>query len=77
MKNEQTLGFADFLTAKRKIKQEFFNQVNLIVDWRPISNIINKHYSKDTSVTGRPSYDGLILFKMLYYKHGMGLVIMR
>jgi hypothetical protein len=40
MKNEQTLGFADFLTAKRKIKQEFFNQVNLIVDWRPISTII-------------------------------------
>ncbi len=39
MKNEQTLGFADFLTAKRKIKQEFFNQVNLIVDWRSISNI--------------------------------------
>ena len=44
MKNEQTLGFADFLTAKRKIKQEFFNQVNLIVDWRPISTIISKHY---------------------------------
>ena len=38
MKNEQNIGFADFLTAKRKIKQEFFNQVNLIVDWRPISN---------------------------------------
>ena len=46
MKNEQNIRFADFLTAKRKIKQEFFNQVNLIVDWRPFSNIIKKHYSK-------------------------------
>ena len=73
MKNEQNIGFADFLTAKRKIKQEFFNQVNLIVDWRPISNIINKHYSKGTSVTGRPSYDGLILFKMTLLQTWYGL----
>lgn len=73
MKNEQTLGFADFLTAKRKIKQEFFNQVNLIVDWRPISTIINKHYSKGASVTGRPSYDGLILFKMTLLQTWYGL----
>ncbi len=64
MKNEQNIGFANFLTAKQKIKQEFFNQVNLIVDCCPISNIINNYYSKGTSVTGRPSYDGLILFKM-------------
>jgi hypothetical protein len=32
MKNEQKLGFADFMVEKRKIKQEFFNQVNTIVD---------------------------------------------
>lgn len=73
MKNDQNIGFADFLTAKRKIKQEFFNQVNFIVDWRPISNIINEHYSKGTSVTGRPSYDGLILFKMTLLQTWYGL----
>ena len=73
MKNEQNIGFADFLTEKRKIKQEFFNQVNLIVDWRPISNIINKHYSKGTSDTGRPSYDGLILFRMTLLQTWYGL----
>jgi IS5 family transposase len=73
MKNEQNIGFADFLTAKRKIKQEFFNQVNLIVDWRPISDIINENYSKGTSKTGRPSYDGLILFKMSLLQTWYGL----
>ena len=73
MKNEQNIGFADLLTSKRKIKQDFFNQVNLIVDWRPISNIINKYYSKGISTTGRPSYDGLILFKMSLLQTWYGL----
>jgi IS5 family transposase len=68
MKNEQKLGFADFMVEKRKIKQEFFNQVNTIVDWRPISNIINKHYQKGESAVGRPSYDGS---RWLYCRRGM------
>ncbi|REG92160.1 hypothetical protein C8N25_103239, partial [Algoriphagus antarcticus] len=41
MKNEQKLGFSDYMVQKRKIKQEFFNQINLLIDWRPVSNIIN------------------------------------
>ncbi|MEB2782456.1 hypothetical protein U3A58_18850 [Algoriphagus sp. C2-6-M1] len=28
MKNEQKLGFSDYLVQKRKIKQEFFSQVH-------------------------------------------------
>ena len=73
MKTEQKLGFADFMVEKRKIKQEFFNQVNLIVDWRLVSNIINKHYQKGHSATGRPSYDGLVLFKMSLLQTWYGL----
>lgn len=73
MKKEQKLGFADFMVEKRKIKQDFFNQVNLLVDWRPISNIINKHYQKGESATGRASYDGLVLFKMALLQTWYGL----
>jgi len=73
MKTEQKLGFADFMVEKRKIKQEFFNQVNLMVDWRLVSNIINKHYQKGNSAIGRPSYDGLVLFKMSLLQTWYGL----
>lgn len=73
MKKEQKLGFADFMVEKRKIKQDFFNQVNLLVDWRLISNIINKYYQKGESVTGRASYDGLVLFKMALLQTWYGL----
>ncbi len=73
MKKEQKLGFADFMVEKRKIKQDFFNQVNLLVDWRLVSNIINKHYQKGESATGRSSYDGLVLFKMALLQTWYGL----
>ena len=64
MKKEQKLGFADYMVEKRKIKQDFFNQVNTLVDWRPVSQAINKYYQKGESLTGAPSYNGLVLFKM-------------
>jgi IS5 family transposase len=46
MNTEQKLGFVGFMVEKHKIKQEFFNQLNLIVDWRLVSNIINKALSE-------------------------------
>ncbi len=73
MKNEQKLGFADYMVQKRKIKQEFFNQINQLIDWRPVSNIINKHYQKGESAVGRPSYEGIVLFKMTLLQTWYGL----
>jgi len=48
MKIERNLLFADGICDTRscKIKNVFFNQVNLLVDWKPLSNLINKHYSR-------------------------------
>lgn len=73
MKNEQKLGFADYMVQKRKIKQEFFNQINQLIDWRPVSNIINKHYQKGESAVGRPSHEGIVLFKMTLLQTWYGL----
>jgi transposase, IS5 family len=66
MKIEKNPSFADTIcdVRVRKIKSEFFDQINKLVDWRLISNIINKHYTKGSSAVGNPSYDGLLLFKM-------------
>lgn len=73
MKNEQKLGFVDYMVQRRKIKQDFFDQINTLIDWRLISNIINKHYQKGESATGRPSYDGLVLFKITLLQTWYGL----
>ena len=66
MKTEKTNTFADIIcdVRVRKIKSTFFTQMDTLIDWRPISTLINKHYTKGQSATGKPSYDGLLLFKM-------------
>lgn len=73
MEKEQKQGFADYLVARRKIKRDFFDQINKLVDWRVVSNIINKHYSKGKSEQGRKSYEGLVLFKMNLLQTWYGL----
>ncbi len=49
---------------RRKIKRTFFNQINTLLDWNEISKVIDAHYKRGKSVTGCPSYDGLLLFKI-------------
>lgn len=73
MKKEPTIGFADMAVARRKIKEDFFNQINLLLDWRPIAKVINKHYQKGVSATGRPSYEGLLLFRICLLQTWYGL----
>jgi hypothetical protein len=39
MKIAQNPSFADLAVASRKIKSQFFAQIDLIVDWRPIPTL--------------------------------------
>jgi IS5 family transposase len=57
----------------RKIKAQFFEQINRLLDWKKLSVLIDKHYSKGKSATGKPSYDGLLLFKMCLLQTWYGL----
>ena len=73
MINTPTLAdsFCDLRT--RKIKATFFSQINTLLDWDKISFIIDKDYQKGKSATGKPSYDGLLLFKMCLLQSWYGL----
>lgn len=75
MKIEKKPSFADTIcdVRVRKIKSQFFNQINALIDWRLISNIINKHYTKGECAVGKPSYHGLLLFKMSLLQTWYGL----
>lgn len=57
----------------RKIKRTFFNQINTLIDWSPIEKIITAHYKKGESALGKPSYNGLLLFKMCLLQTWYGL----
>jgi len=75
MKIEKHPTLADSIcdTRARKVKKTFFTQINTLIDWEKISKIINKDYSKGKSAVGKPSYDGLLLFKMCLLQSWYGL----
>lgn len=72
-KNSQQMSFSSMSVSKRKIKSEFFDQMNLLLDWGALDKEIRKYYTKGTSVDGRPSYSGLLLFKMSLLQTWYGL----
>lgn len=75
MKIQNNPSFADTVCDLRirKIKSQFFQQVDILLDWEKISEIINKHYKRGTSAVGNLSYDGLLLFKMCLLQTWYGL----
>lgn len=64
IQKQPTLAASICDTRLRKIKKTFFTQINLLIDWENISKVIDKDYTRGKSATGKPSYDGLLLFKM-------------
>lgn len=75
MKIQNNPSFADVVCDLRirKIKSQFFQQVNTLLDWKKVSKIIDQHYHKGQSAVGTPSYDGLLLFKMCLLQTWYGL----
>ena len=59
------MSFVTAYVERRTRKNKFFNQINTIINWEPIEKEINKVYKKGQDVTGRPSYPGIVLFKMM------------
>lgn len=71
--NNQQISFSSVSLSKRKIKSEFFTQMNLLLNWSLLEVELKKYYSKGFSVSGRPSYSGLLLFKMSLLQSWYGL----
>lgn len=61
------------MVQRRKVNQEFFNQIDLLIEWHPTSNTINKCDRKGEIVVGRPSNEGIVLFKMILLQALYGL----
>jgi len=47
--------------------------MNVLIDWGKIEKLIDADYSKGKSVVGKPSYSGLLLFKMCLLQSWYGL----
>lgn len=67
------MSFAGNYIEKRTRKNVFFRQIDEIIDWTAIEKEIDKVYKKGQSVDGRPSYRGIVLFKMMLLQTWYGL----
>lgn len=58
----------------RKAQNQFLNQVDMMIDWRPIRTLTNKKYTKkQADEAGAPAYDVIVLFKMMLLQTWYGL----
>lgn len=67
------MSFITPYVEKRKIKDNFFRQIDSIIDWDKISKTLEKYYVKGESVSGRKSYPALLLFKISLLQTWYGL----
>jgi len=72
VKNIQ-MSFSEIYVQKRTKKAKFFNEIDLIIDWNKLDKPLSKYYTKGLSAVGRPSYEGILLFKMLLLGTWYGL----
>ncbi|MGF1454580.1 MAG: transposase [Alphaproteobacteria bacterium] len=56
------MSFADGLTAQRKGRNEWLDDLDKMIDWRPIEQILKPTYASDV---GKPSYLQLTMVKLL------------
>ncbi len=59
------MRFSEFDVTRHTCKSNFLKQIDKLIDWNSIENVIAVHYAPDCDVAGRPVYSGLLLFKML------------
>lgn len=64
IKTNKQMSFSQGYVEKRTRKSKFFRQINEIIDWNEFEQELIKVYKRGQSVDGRPSYSGLVLFKM-------------
>jgi transposase, IS5 family len=72
-KTNKQMSFTEVYVSRRKLKSVFFTQIDKLINWEDISVLIKQYYSKGFSVAGRPSYSGLLLFKMCLLQTWYGL----
>ncbi|MEO0686829.1 MAG: IS5 family transposase, partial [Cyanobacteria bacterium J06649_11] len=50
---------------RRTRKQQFFKDINIMIEWHPIGKELDKIYTKGKQKGGQSAYRGILLFKML------------
>ena len=68
-----TRSLFDILSEVRGTKLTKIAQIDRVIDWAPVRAVIETVYTTGSTPTGRPSYDGFMLFKIELLRVWYGL----
>lgn len=66
-------GFLDLAITHRKKAKTFLDDVERIIDWRPIERFLKKKLRRSRDAIGNPAYPPLSMFKVLLLQRWYGL----
>jgi len=69
IQKQEQMSFAGSYIERRTRKNVFFHRIDELVDFNALEKEIDKIYKKGQSVDGRPSYRGIVLFKMMLLQY--------
>ena len=66
--NERTSkkpGIADYVAAHRKHRDCFLDEINRLIDWKPLEKVLRNKLKRVANAVGNPAYPPLLMFKIL------------
>ena len=57
-------GIADYVAARRKHKDCFLDEIDRLIDWKPLENVLRQKLKRVANAVGNPAYPPLLMFKI-------------
>ncbi len=58
-------GIAYYVAARRKHKDYFLNEIDRLIDWKPIEKVLRQKLKRVANALDKPAYPPLLMFKIL------------
>jgi len=58
-------GIADYVAARRKHKDCFLDEIDRLIDWKPLEKVLRQKLKCVANAVGNPAYPPLLMFKTL------------
>ena len=57
-------GIADYVAARRKHKDCFLDEIDRLIDWKPIEKVLRQKLKRVANAVGNPADPPLLMFKI-------------
>jgi len=63
-------GIADYRVSLRKRKVTFLDEIDRIIDWKPLERLLNKRLKRQPDAVGNPAYPGCSYSRFCRFSFG-------